>query len=460
MDILFQLLAFIGAVIWGFLVWTWWFWAFILLVSLTHSAWFFWRKSLYKEGTQFILLEIKLPREILKNPRAMEQVLAAVHSLRNVQGTLAEKWWDGEITRWYALELVTFGGETHMYVRVYKKQKSLMEAAFLSYYPDLELVEVEDYAQRFPQDVEEMEEQGYDAWGSEVILAREAAYPIKTYEEFESPDENKQYDTMSSFLELFSSIKREEIIGFQILIAPADLDWGKKWEDILAKLKKGGEEAVPKMGTTTSFPSDYGLGPLPMFDISTPTKDEMKFLKTAFRTPGETKVLEAVGRNLSKPAFDTLIRYIYLSPRSMYSDAIPRRGIQGVLNQFSSLDLNRFVRNDKTAVSTARVALFHFPFIFPKKRGDLKKSRNLYNYIRRELPEEEFIGKLMTSHIFNWNIHTKRFEMNTECLATIFHPPSMMSLTAPHIKRVESRKGGPPAGLAIFGGEESVEKLQ
>lgn len=460
MDILFQLLAFIGAGIWGFLVWTWWFWAFILLVSLTHSAWFFWRKSLYKEGTEFILLEIKIPREILKNPKAMEQVLTAIHSLRNVQGTLAEKWWDGEITRWYSLEVVTFGGETHLYVRVYKKQKSLMEAAFLSYYPDLELVEVEDYAQRFPQDTEEMDEQGYDAWGSEVILAREAAYPIKTYEEFESPDENKQYDTMSSFLELFSSIKREEIIGFQILIAPADLDWGKKWEGLLAKLKKGNEEAAAKLGTTISFPSDYALGPLPMFEVSTPTKDEMKFLKTAFRTPGETKVLEAVGRNLSKPAFDTLMRYIYLAPKSMYSDAIPRRGIQGVLNQFSSLDLNRLVRNDKTAVSTARVALFHFPFIFPKKRGYLKKSRNLYNYIRRELPEEEIIGKLMTSHIFNWNIHTKRFEMNTECLATVFHPPSIMSLTAPHIKRVESRKGGPPAGIAIFGGEENVEKLK
>jgi len=458
MDILLQLFAFMGSIIWTFLAVTWWFWAFIILVSLTHSAWFFWRKSLYKEGTEFILLEIKIPREIQKNPRAMEQVLTAIHSLRNVQGTLAEKWWDGEITRWYTLEIVTFGGETHLYVRVYKKQKSLMEAAFLSYYPDLELVEVEDYAKRFPQTVSEMHEQGYDIWGSDVILAREAAYPIKTYEEFESPDENKQYDTMSSFLELFSSLKREEIIGFQILIAPADLDWWKKWEGLLKSLST--KEDKKKLSTATSFPTEHGFGILPMFEIAGPDKDDMKFLKTAFRTPGETKVLEAVGKNLSKSAFDTVIRYIYMSPKSMYADAIPRRGIQGVLNQFSSLDLNRLVRNDKTAVSTARVALFHFPYIFPQKRGDLKKARVLHNYIRRELPEEEFIGKLMTSNIFNWNIHAKRFEMNTECLATIFHPPSIMSLTAPHIKRVESRKGGPPAGLAIFGGEENVEKLQ
>ena len=46
------------------------------------------------------------------------------------------------------------------------------------------------------------------------------------------------------------------------------------------------------------------------------------------------------------------------------------------------------------------------------------------------------------------------------CLATVFHPPGYLALTGPHVKRVESRKGGPPAGLAIFGGEENVEKLQ
>ena len=123
----------------------------------------------------------------------MEQVLTAIHSLRNYPGTLAEKWWDGEITRWYSLEIVTFGGETHFYVSVYYKHKALMEAAFLSYKPDLELVEVEDYAQRLPQNVEEMHEQGYDIWGSDVVLSREAAFAIKTYSEFECPEKLKMF---------------------------------------------------------------------------------------------------------------------------------------------------------------------------------------------------------------------------------------------------------------------------
>jgi hypothetical protein len=94
MDVLSQPFVFVGQIIWNFLAISWWFWLFIILLGLVHSAWFFWRKSMYKE-IEWVLLEIRIPREIKKNPKAMEQVLTAIHSLRNTPGTLAEKWWDG-----------------------------------------------------------------------------------------------------------------------------------------------------------------------------------------------------------------------------------------------------------------------------------------------------------------------------------------------------------------------------
>ena len=50
--------------------------------------------------------------------------------------------------------------------------------------------------------------------------------------------------------------------------------------------------------------------------------------------------------------------------------------------------------------------------------------------------------------------------MNVEGIATLFHPPTAVVLTAPHVKRVESRKVGPPAGLPIFGEEEELEKYK
>ncbi|MEK7547214.1 MAG: hypothetical protein AAB536_03500 [Patescibacteria group bacterium] len=459
LQVIAQILIIAGYAILGFLALTWWFWAFLILLSLSYSAWFSWRKLIYKRAIAWMIMEIRIPREIKENPRAMEQVFTTVNSMRNFPGTWLEKWWDGEVTRWYSFEIVSFGGETHFYVRLYRKQKMLLEAAFLSYYPDIELVEVDDYVDRLPQNLTELHERGYDLWGTDVVLKNEAAYPIKTYTEFESsPDEEKQYDTMSSFFELFSGLKREEIVAFQILIAPADADWWKKWQNLLDKLNAKGEKQ--KLATSTSFPSDYGIGVLPRFETTNPAKDDMKFFKTAFRTPGETDILKAVGNNLSKVAFDTLIRFIYLSPKSMYMDSIPRRGVRGIMNQFSSLNLNSFDFNYKTAVGTSRVLLFHFPFLFPGIRSETRKAKNLYNYIHREIPEENLIGKIITSKFFSWSFPAKRFEMNTECLATIFHPPTYLALTGPHIKRVESRKGGPPAGLAIFGGEENVEKLK
>jgi hypothetical protein len=35
-----------------------------------------------------------------------------------------------------------------------------------------------------------------------------------------------------------------------------------------------------------------------------------------------------------------------------------------------------------------------------------------------------------------------------------------VTLTAPHIQRIESRKVAPPAGLAIYGGEEEIERFR
>ena len=49
--------------------------------------------------------------------------------------------------------------------------------------------------------------------------------------------------------------------------------------------------------------------------------------------------------------------------------------------------------------------------------------------------------------------------MNIECIATLFHIPTVIVLTAPHIKRNESKKAGPPAGIAIFGEDKELEEF-
>ena len=76
------------------------------------------------------------------------------------------------------------------------------------------------------------------------------------------------------------------------------------------------------------------------------------------------------------------------------------------------------------------------------------------------MPHETFMGKAVTSYFFDWNTKSETYAMTSESVATLFHPPTFSVLTAPHMKRMESKKAGPPAGLAIFGGEKEIEKYQ
>lgn len=444
-----------------FLALTWWFWAFVIFLPIFVSLWLHWRQEMFKNSVKWVLLEIRIPRLVIKSAKAMEQVLMAMHTLRNAPGDLQEKYWEGEVTRWFTLEIVSFGGEVRFFVRAYAKQKDLIEAAFFSYYPDVEVVQVDDYVDKLPQNLSDLYERGLDMWGTEMLLSREDAYPIKTYPFFEEVTEEKtlsaRLDPISTFLEVLGKVKKGELVGIQILIAPAGPEWKDKWASLLDGLRERTEDSTPTaFRTAVDFP---GGGPLPALSVigGEDKKSGTDFLRSFSRTPGEIDVLEAVEKNLSKPAFDASIRFIYFSPKSIFYDSFARRGLVGAFNQYAVLNLNSFRQNYQ--IST-RTRFWHWPHLFPDLRNEYKKQRLLSSYLKRGVPPETFMGRLITSHPFNLNFASRRFAMNVEGLATLFHPPTAVVLTTPHIKRVESRKTGPPAGLAIYGEEEEIEKYK
>jgi len=384
-------------------------------------------------------------------------VFTAIHSLRNAPGDLREKWWDGEVTRWYSFEMVSMGGEVHFYVRTYDKQKDLVEAAFFAYYPDVEVQEVDDYLDKIPTGAVEMFKSGYDLWGTELLLTKPDAYPIKSYLDFEDMDEDKQFDPMSVFLETLGKVKKEEFVGIQLIIQPVASEWRKEGEHLVEEIrsKKEGGHGTKGAGMKMEFP--HILPVFPVGGTEHGKEDGLTtFTRTMARTPGETDVLKAIEENISRPAFETLIRFIYISPKELFYDTFARRGLKGAFNQYGSLDLNSFTEN--LSVST-RTKIWAWPHIFPKTRNVHRKQRILTSYRHREISPETWMGKLMLSKAYNWE-HSEEFILNTRSLATLFHPPTAMVLTAPHLKRVTSRKTGPPAGLPIYGEEEEIERYQ
>lgn len=405
----------------------WWIWLPPLLFALLVNVWLVYVRAKYKASIRWSFLEIRIPREILKTPKSMEQIFAGIYGLRNAADNIIEKYVDGEVTLWFGLEIVSFSGDIHFYLRVPAKHRNIIEALFYAHYPDIEIAEAPDYLAALPKNLREMDEAGYSFWGSELKLVKDDAYPIRSYIDFSSSVEEEQLDPVSALMEVLGKASRGEKILLQLLIRPAGPEWAKAGEKLLHKLK-----------------------------IETSTVKQMKKTETGMeevegrtmRTPGENKLLEAIDRNISRPGFETVIRMAYIAPKEVYSTNIARRGVYSAFNQYATLDMNSFKHNAKVRTETWWVKS---PYVFPKLRLVARKRRMLRNYRERKMPEESFLSKIATSEVFDWNVKSKTFVLNTEELATVWHLPSHLVLTAPFVRRVESRKIGPPAGLPIFG---------
>lgn len=405
----------------------WWLWGAPLSWWLFISAWLTYLQTLYKSNARWTVLEIHIPRAVTKGPKAMEQFFANLHGLQNSPANILDKYWDGEVELPTSFEIATFGGEIHYYIRVNAKTKNVVEALLYSQYANIEISEVRDYMERFPKSLKELYSQGMRLWGTELLLTKSDVYPIRTYVEFESADEFANLDPIAALLEFLRKVDRRENIMLQILVRSVESEWQKQGLAVLEKLKEQGSMRIAGEGGFT-FP--------------------------AIRTPGEVEVMKAIDRNIAKSGFSTLIRYIYIADQAAYSPTTVRRGVLSTFNQYASRNLNSFRHNYKV---WTLIKWVYFPYFFPERRTIARRARILRNFRERKVPDETGMAKLLNSGAFTWNFSNRVFVLNTEELATIYHPPTEVVLTAPLLKRVESKNIGPPAGLPIFGDEDTEE---
>lgn len=397
---------------------------FIILFPLATSVYLWWKQILFKSNIVWVTLEIVPPRETRKSPKAMEQILTSLYSLRNAPGDFFEKWIDGEVTRWFSLETASFEGEVHFFVRTPIKFKNVIEASFYAHYPDCEIMLTNDYTERFPQKTKEFYERDLDIYGSELLLDKNDAYPIRTYTQFEAIEEEQKIDPISGLLENLGKLKKGENIWIQMLIRPADPAWREKGVKLVKELKDKSIIEIEGAETGKKIKAPIGL------------------------TPGETDVIKAIENSITKPGFDTVIRLIYIAPKTIFDNTFINKGIAGIFNQYSSMSLNSFKHNGD--VRTGELKWHKYPFFKLDERLEGRKQRVLKDYIGRIFPEELTIGKFLNLNLSNFNFFSKSFVLNSEELATIYHLPYYFVLTAPFIQRIESKKTGPPVGLPIF----------
>lgn len=412
---------------------------FILFFS--PYLWLSYVRSKYDAKRNYTLLAIDVPRDNEQTPKAVESIFAQLSGIPS-SPSFIQKWFYGVMPESFSCEIVSMGGYIQFLIHTPSQFRDLVEAAVYSQYPDAEIVEVEDYAQKtrgliFPHEQ-------YDLWGTELVLTKKEFYPIKTYPMFEHSLSQQFKDPLASILETLGNLSPDEQIWIQLVITPASDSWKEGGEAFVKKLI--GEEVKTKkslLDTLTDAPlkiidaiSDIPIQILHTMNVGSPaTKKESESKKEVnkipYLTPGERSVVERIESKISKIGFYTKFRIIYIARKEVFNKAGRIPPLIGAIKQMNTLDGNGFKPHKKI---TPSVEIF-----FPNYRNNRRKNiilRYFRNRARHLSPG--YYGYIL----------------NTEELATLYHFP-VKEVRAPLLSRTETKKAEPPISLPAYEGEIS-----
>ncbi len=395
-------------------------WVPIVFLNMCFRAWLSYKRAQFWQKEGSVLLEIKLPKEILKSPRAMEVVLNAFYQTGG-EGTWIDRLWKGQTRPWFSLELVSMGGYVHFYIWTRPKLKNIIESQLYSQYPGIEIYQVEDYTLPFVYKKGQNE-----VWGFEIKLSQPDPYPIKTYVDYgldKDPKEEYKIDPMTPMIEFLGSLTQGHNIWIQILIRAhkkeqtKTLTWSERfeklmWSDITDKWKDEAKSEIAK--------------------IVKQFRPEEKDKQSRQPTEGEKETIAALERSISKSPFDCGIRCVYIANKDIFNSSY-KGGATGSFKQYGSENLNGFK-------PTGWFTIFDYPWqdFWGRKQEALKTK----------ILEEYKLRRYFFSPYKEKNFYSKPFVLNTEELATIFHLPGSVAAT-PTFGRIPSKKSEPPSNLPL-----------
>lgn len=411
---------------------SWWLFLPLGLFFIWKEFWIWGKNYLWKLKIKWVLLEIKIPRNIEKTPKAMENVFTNLHALYYKKPDFEDTYFKGEEILWFTCELVGYAGGVHFYIRCPKGFRNLVESAVYSEYPDAEIIEEEDYTELMPDIIPD---DTYDIWGQDFILAKESAYPIRTYEFFEENLAERRLDSIASVTEVMSRLTEGEAIWLQYLIRPVPddfKDWkieGEKIRDKIMQRKKEKEKGFLQGlidGLTQFFKNlSFASVEYPVWADENQKKEErIKFLVLS---PGEQNALKGLENKISKLGFETVIRFVYIDRRDSFTYQ-NISAVNGMIKQFNTQDMNRF-RQAKETVTYVTAKKLTYRSWFRKQKLFYRKRMMYDLYKMRWFPSKSSV-------------------LNAEELATVFHFP-LVSVKAPLLQRLGTRKGEPPANVPI-----------
>jgi len=398
---------------------SWWMLLPLIFFPIFLESWLMFIRFNFIIKIKWKLLEIKIPREILKTPKAMEQVFTTLYNMYDKKKFL-DVWWKGEVQEWASFELTGSAGQIHFYMRVPEKYRNMAESAIYAQYPDVEIVEIDDYIDLVPS---VLPNKIFNLFGANFVLARDSSYPIRTYEYFEERVKEKRLDPMAVVTEAMAKTEKDEMAWLQFLIRPVGDEWKEEGVKLAVKLfgRKESKERTFSENLVEFF-ANLIKAPF-VHPVWSEEKNERSPGEINILTPGEKDAVAAIENKISKYGFETIIKFIYIDKADSFTmHNVP--SILGAFRQFNTQNLNAFKIDSKTLTKTKAP--------FKARKLYIRKRRIFDAYRLRFFP-----------------IMRKKFSiLNTEELATIFHFPTIF-VEAPTLQRLESKRGEPPAELPI-----------
>jgi hypothetical protein len=379
------------------------------------SAWHLWlilRRSVFIADQDYLLLEIKPPRNLEKTPLAMEAVISGLH-LNPGEGNWYKKYIQGSMRPWWSLEIASLEGQVHFFIWTRAGFRRTIESQIYAQYPGAQVVEAQDYTKLISATPAE-----WEIWGCDFVHTNPVdAYPIKTYVDYgleKVQKEPEQVDPLSNLIEFLASMGKGEYLWLQLIMR---VHRGEKYGGHTDWAKLGHVE-IEKIRHDARQPSTY-----------TDPITGKKVLSEGFPNPtrGQQETIAAIERNISKLPFDVGARAIYLAaPGKFQSTTIS--GVVGLFKQFNS------VAHNGLAPKRWMTEFEDYPWEFNVKKRKDKKRRHLVDAYRRRQ--------------YFWDPYKFKdyMVMSTEEIATLFHIPSG-AVSTPSLQRIISATQEAPSNL-------------
>lgn len=410
---------------------------YLMPIPLSMFAFYLWhhyRQDRFIMGVKWVLLEIQVPRDVVKTPAAMELIFSNALYHKSGKG-FWEQYIQGAPWFWFSLEIVSIDGQVHFYIRTPTRMRGLLETQIYSQYPQAKVVEVSDYALEVP---EYKKDGDWNMWGCEFNKMKEDFLPIKTYKSFGDDfktgvKEEFKIDPITPMIEYLGSLPRGQQMWIQIVVRQS--------------IKKYHSHETGKSLNFHEAAKEF------MYDLMRPftriqKNDAGDPLGKDARVPEPLRpTIKAITDQMNQLHFDCGIRMITLSDKRLCTDEQfnnHRRASRLIWRQYAQPAINELNRINSTQ--------FDAPWSDPTGLALTKIKRRMLDWYRMRTffhPPIQYSFKYPAILAAFFPSHkAQTFVVSTEELATLFHFPGMVSST-PSFKRIESKIAKPPSDLPI-----------